>query len=349
MYFFENSCFTSEWIMTTIISKTVLRDSVENKLKGFTNLIDVIKHFNNDKVCLEYLEEQRWNGKQVCPHCSSECYIRISTRFKSEDLKDCKDYRCKTCTRKYNALTGTIFQNTKLSLQKWFIAIYKLITSKKGISSLQLSEDLGITQKSAWYMLSKIRETLKTTIDESLQINGIVEVDETYIGGKNKNRHGIKKVKKSQGRSVKTKTPIVGILSRNDKLLTFVVKDTRKDTIQPLINKHVPKSSILITDTFNAYSGLEETYNHITVKHSGRSYKTDKYFHTNSIEGFWSLLKRTITGMYHYISPKHLQRYCAECTFRYNARGLSGVDRFNNALSYCYQSVTYNKLSTCCK
>ena len=189
-------------------------------------------------------------------------------------------------------------------------------------------------------MLHRIREMLR--IKQSPLLKGTIEADETFIGGKNKNRHESKKVKESQGRSVKDKTPVFGLLN-DGSVNTEVVKDTKADTLKSIIKSMVEKGAILVTDEWNGYNGLKNDYNHQVIKHNEGKY-TKGEFHTNSIEGFWSLLKRGIFGIYHSTSPQHLKRYCDEFSYRYNTRKIDDSDRFMISLTQVDGRLTYQQL-----
>ena len=252
-------------------------------------------------------------------------------------------YKCANsqCYKKFTVLVGTFFENTKIPLSKWFITLYLATAHKKGLSSLQLSRDIDVTQKTAWFMLHRIREMLNNNAPQMLE--GTIEVDETFIGGKNKNRHANKKVKDSQGRSVKDKTPVLGLFERDGELTTKVIKDTSKKTIQPIINEKVKKDSELISDDWKAYKGLKKNFNHKVINHSQKEYVIG-HIHTNTIEGFWSLLKRGIIGIYHNVSDKHLEKYCNEFSFRYNTIDLNEQDRFDKSISQCNGRLKYKQL-----
>lgn len=303
---------------------------------NFKNLTELLDYFIEEKTCYEFLAHQIWDeGKPICPHCGGTHIYTTKSRSKLDYKKGIPEYRCskKECGKKFTATVGTIFHASKLKLRYWYAAIFLITTSKKGISSVQLSEQLRITQKAAWHLLHRIRAMFKETAPNMLK--GIVEADETYVGGKNKNRHANKKIQHSHGRSSKDKTPVVGLVERGGKVLTFVVSNTEAETIHPIMQEFVDKDCVLITDSYVSYNGLSKDYTHITVKHSENNYKTEKGLHTNTIENFWSVFKRGIIGIYHYVSPKHLHRYTTEFGYRYNNREDSGIEKFKTAIGRC--------------
>ena len=297
---------------------------------NFKSLIQVLDFFKNEETCIQYLAEQRWGGTPSCPHCGNVGAYVTNRGFK------CK---AKECQKKFTVTTGTILENTKISLRLWFATIYLATAHKKGISSHQLSRDLNITQKTAWFLLHRVREMFKISAPEMLE--GTVEIDETFVGGKNKNRHASKKAPKSQGRSHTDKTAVVGLLQRDGNVKTFVVENTNQETLHTIMLANVKPEAKIVTDSFRAYNGLSANYDHVTVKHTDGNYVTEGDDHTNCIEGFWSLLKRGIIGIYHNVSPKHLHRYCHEFGYRYNSRKVADVTRFENA----FQSVNNKRLT----
>ena len=299
--------------------------------KDFNSILELIQAFPTEQSCIDHLEELRWNGNVVSP---------FDTESKVYNCKGNK-YKCKISGKYFNVKTNTIFDNTKLPLQKWFLAIWLVTSHKKGISSLQLHRDLDITQKSAWFMLQRIRECFGN--DEETQLDNEVEVDETYVGGKNKNRHANKKVPKSQGRSAKDKTPVVGIIERGGKLTAKTVDNVKAETLTREVIRNVKESATIYSDEWLGYNSLKRIYDHSVVKHNQGQY-VDGRIHTNTIEGFWSLLKRGIFGIYHFTSKKHLQRYVDEFVFRYNTRKETEGSRFNMFLRNIENRLTYNEL-----
>jgi transposase-like protein len=211
----------------------------------FKSLPELLNYFQDEDTCVEFLKKQRWNNKPVCPHCGST----------KEHYETNRGYKCseKECHKKFSITTGTVFENTKIKLSLWYATIYMASAHKKGISSHQLSRDLGVTQKTAWFMLMRIREAMKERNPQMLI--SITQADETFVGGKNKNKHADKKVELSQGRSVKDKTPVFGLLN-NGSVNTQVVVDTKVFTLKPIIRKMVEKGSIIVTDEWGAYNGI---------------------------------------------------------------------------------------------
>jgi len=297
----------------------------------FKSLPQLLNHFKNESTCIKYLEKQRWGKKPCCPHCGCVgAYTLNDGRYK------CKD---KGCYKKFSVMVGTIFENSKVKLNLWFAAIYLATAHKKGISSLQLHRDLGVTQKTAWFMLHRIREMLREK--QSPMLSGTVEADETYIGGDQKNMH---QDKRKVGSGKEHKTPVLGMLERGGKIRTKKIGKADGKTIKPIVKREVSKNATLLTDGFGGYHGLDKHFaDHQTLNHIKGEYVRGDY-HTNNIENFWSMLKRGIYGIYHYASPKHIHRYCDEFAYRYNTRNDNDADRFTASLGRVDGKLTYKQL-----
>ena len=299
------------------------------------SVLELLQTFSTEQSCIDYLEEQRWGGIIESPFDS------LSRVYKCSKNK----YRCKNTGKYFNAKTGTMFENSKIGLRKWFLAIWLVTSHKKGISLIQLSKDVGVTQKTAWFMLQRIRGCFG--IENNNELEGIVECDETFIGGKNKNRHKDKKVKNSQGRSYKDKVPVMGMLQRGGKMNAFVVTDTKRNSIQPLVCRYVnPETTTLISDEWLGYTGLNKYYDHRIIDHSKKEYVSlqDGSVHTNNIEGSWNILKKSVSGMYNHVSKKHLQKYVDEFVYRFNLKKVSDQEKFRYLLSNSNVRTKYKEL-----
>jgi transposase-like protein len=308
---------------------------------NFKSLPQLIKYFEKEETCIKYYEKLRWNGNPVCPHCHSEKPY-VTTR----------GYKCSNneCNKKFTVKVGTIFENSKIKFQIWFAAIYLCTSSKKGISSVQLAEQLGITQKTAWFVLHRIREMLKNQAPQMLGGNGkTVESDETYIGGKEENRHTHKRRSETNpelandGSLYNKKKIVIGMVERGGKVVVKLIPNTKAENMVPFIQDNVAQGTHVCTDEASAYNQLHRLYSHSTVTHSLRVYKVGNT-HTNTIENFWSVLKRGLYGIYHQVSEKHLERYLNEFTARYNSRENSSFERFENFLTDANGGLLYKNL-----
>ncbi len=305
-------------------------------MKTFKSIVEFQKHFSSEEKCREYLEQQRWNGTPACPFCGSLNVCRFSNNRK---IFKCRE---KECRQKFSVLVGTIYQNTKIPLTKWFLATYILAVHSKGISSLQLATWLGVTQKTAWHLNHRIRAMLSNNAPELL--DGICEVDETYVGGKESNKH--KSKRKTRGGTT-GKIMVLGAVQRKGKVKTKVIPQVNIDTINDAIQGFIAPDSTMVTDEHHAYNKLHELYNHKTVNHGTKEYVRYEEIavHTNNIEGYWNILKKQINGIHHFVSAKHLQRYCDESAFRYNNRESFQDERFATALSHCNGTLPYKVLT----
>lgn len=299
--------------------------------KNFNSVIELLEAFPTEQDCINHLEELRWNGNVVSP------FDPDSTVYKCKNNR----YRCRNTGKYFNVRTSTLFDNTKVPLRKWFVAIYLVTGHKKGISSLQLSRDVDVTQKTAWFMLQRIRNCF--SIDENDKLDDEVEIDETYVGGRNKNRHSDKKIDHSQGRSTKDKAAVIGMVERGGNLIAHKIDNAQIQTLTPEVVKFVKNAATIYTDEWLGYNGLKRIYDHAIVKHNQSEYVRGR-IHTNTIEGFWSLLKRGIVGIYHFTSKKHLQKYVDEFVFRYNTRNDNEASRFNLMLANIEYRLTYKEL-----
>lgn len=286
------------------------------------SLISFILQFPDEESCVKYLEQIRWGDKVVSP------FDADSKVYKCANGK----YKCRNTGKYFDVKTGTVFSGTKIPLRKWVFAMFLFISHKRGISSCQLARDLGVTQKTAWNMLHKIRAFMKSQNNQ--QVSGDVEIDETFVGRKNKNRHKDKKVEKCQGRSFKDKSPVFGVLQRNGNVSAVVVPNTKASTLKPLIVKMIRDGSNVFTDGWE-YSGMEQ-YNQYSVDHSRSLYGLEVVTEdgevinacTNGIENVWSHFKRMVFGTYYKVSKEHLQKYVDEFVFRFNTRKISEIERF---------------------
>ena len=293
---------------------------------GFTSFAAMLTALPNDAACREYLELKRWNGTPVCPHCGivDENHYKLKVKGEFKGM-----YKCKSCKERFTVTVGTMFEGSPIPLRKWFIATYIFASHKKGISSHQLAKDLGVTQKTAWFMLHRLRQSF-TDIEPKI-LTGVVSVDETFVGGKNKNRHADKKKIGGQGGNSEDKTIVMGAMSAAGSVVTDIIVDRLSETMTEAVGRMVKKGSIIVTDEHRGYYKIKADYFHISVNHDAGAY-VNGAFTTNNIEGFWSLLKRGIIGIYHQVNPKHLQAYCNEFGFRYNSRKITDKERFDMAL-----------------
>lgn len=304
---------------------------------NFKTFPELVVYFSDEKRAWAYWEQMRWNGRPVCPHCGNERVYRI---------KEGINFKCgnKVCDQRFNARVGTFFENTKVPMSKWFVAIYIITAHKKGISSVQLAKDIGVTQKTAWFMLHRIRQMV-TNSNQIEELTGIVQVDETYVKGKLKNKSKKNRALIAEGKKEDTTTVVVGLVQSNGKGILQVVPDAKAKTLKPIIRRAIKdRKSVLVTDMAVAYNSLSSVYRaHIMVNHGEGEFARDGY-HTNTVEGFFSLLKRGIIGIYHYVSPKHLQRYCDEFSYRYNTRNVQDVQRFHDTMSSTSGRLRYAQL-----
>lgn len=298
---------------------------------NFKGLPQLLKRFPDDKTAREYFEKERWAGCPECPYCGSNKWYK---------LKDYKKYKCGDCRKIYTVTVGTVFESSTIPLNIWFAAMYLLASHKKGISSVQAAKDLGVTQKTAWFMLHRIREMAREK--EHIVLNGIVEMDETYMGRK---FHSEMKPQDfdftPSWPRIERKGCVFGMIERGGKLVVKVFEGKDSAGIKKSILKHVNKAAWIYTDDAYLYRRGLEGYKRESVTHSKREYVRGDVS-TNQIENFWGVMKRGIYGIYHQVSYKHLHRYCDEFSYRYNSRTLQDNNRFiitlgrtKGRLKYC--------------
>lgn len=302
-------------------------------LPEFKSIFDLLKAFPNEQSCIDHLERLRWNGTVVSP------FDENSKVYKCAGNK----YKCKNTGKYFNVRTNTIFDNTKIPLQKWFLALYVFSSHKKGISSHQLAKDISVTQKSAWFLLHRLRYAFDHP-NFKAAVGNIVEIDECGVGGESYNKHSNKKARNEEGRTISTKACVIGMRERGGNVVAKVVFDRTKESLLPVIYDNLKHDAVVMTDEYSAYNDLARYFQHHTVNHTAKEF-VNGMAHTNGIENFWSHLKRGIDGIYHQISREHLQAYVNEFLLRFNTRKFNTQSRFDLVLSAVTgKRLTYKNL-----
>jgi transposase-like protein len=294
----------------------------------FESLYELFEAIPDEQAAIDYFKAIRWANGEFCPYCGHDKVYGFATGKMAG-----RQWKCAQCREKFSIRVGTIFEDSKIPLRKWLAAIWFITSHKKGIASTQLAKDIDVTQKTAWFMLHRLRHAARTR-SFNRPLRGIVEADESFFGGKEHNKQLGKRGKNR-------KTPVFGLLERNGELrarplhLSMVAREVRMQ---------VEAKATLMTDNWPAYKVLDVRFNRLSVDHSKDEYARDGYIHVNSLEGFWSLLKRQIYGIHHWVSRKHLHRYVDESVWRYNRRALNEIGRMREFLTRVDGRLCYDVL-----
>src|SRR6266542_550112 len=302
-------------------------------------LVEAIRHFADPDVSLEFLASLRWPDGVTCPHCAAEKPMFLKTR---------RIWKCRSCRKQFSVKVGTVFEDSPLGLDKWLPALWLLANAKNGVSSYELARSLGITQKTAWFMLGRIRLAMESKSFEKLE--GEVEIDETFIGGKSQNMHKSRRhlPQRLGAKAGMSKTAVLGMLQRSEekggsRVRALVVEGVKRSHLIHDIESYVEECSAVYTDSLQSYRNLSARYAHENIDHS-REWAKGRV-HTNGLENFWSVLKRGIKGTYISIDPFHAFRYVGEQSFRFNLRQLTDGERFKNvARDIVGKRLTYRAL-----
>jgi transposase-like protein len=302
-------------------------------LKQFKTLADLMITFSDNQVALDHFKAVRWRNGAFCPYCGHDKVYTLKANR----------YQCAQCRYTFSILVGTVFENTKLPLKVWFGAIWLITSHPKGIASTTLARDLGITQKSAWFVLHRLRHVARTQSFNTPPMTGEVEIDETFVGGKAKNRHGRRK---GMGRGTTGMTPVIGAVERGGDVVAKVVPTgVGKPDAQRFIDQTVsPEAKLLVTDTGASYRSIEGYPQHRLINHSQGEFVRGRVY-TQTIESVWALLKRQINGTHHWVSEKHLQNYVSEMSWRMSRREMTPQERINALFAAVEGRLTYKALT----
>ena len=298
-----------------------------------TTLMEAIKHFAEPAVCVAFMARIRWEDGPECPRCQSKRSSFLTTRLM---------WKCLDCKKQYSVKVRSIFEDSPLGLDKWLCAMWMIANDKNGVSSYEIAKGIGITQKSAWFMLHRIRDAMRT--GTFAKLSGEVEVDETFIGGKARNMHAGRRAQKIHGRGPTDKAIAFGMVERGGEVRTGTVDTRKRKDLEPIIKENIQAGSAIFSDELKSYETLEGDFRHSVINHAVEYVNGN--VHTNTMENFWSLLKRGLHGTYISVEPFHLFRYLDEQAFRYNKRHVTDSDRF---VELCYnvagRRLTWNQLT----
>lgn len=300
-------------------------------MAAFNTLMELTTAIPDEAAAIAHFTAIRWKDGAFCPHCQGR---------KVYTFKDQRTHKCAECGKRFSIKVGTIFEGTKLPLRTWLMAIWMLTSHKKGIASTTLARDLGITQKTAWFVLHRLREAAATR-SFNAPLAGTVEADETFVGDKSKNKHAHKRM---GIRGTVGKATVFGMVERGGDVRMMHVPDVKAKSVQATIKEHVAPGSAVMTDEAAAFVGLQGRYSHLSVNHSAGEYVRHFTIHTKTIEGVWSQLKRQIVGIHHFVSDKHLSRYVAESEWRYDRCKLAEGVRADALIAGSNGCLTYRAL-----
>lgn len=298
----------------------------------FDTLFQMMVALPDEQAAIDHFTAIRWKNGAFCSLCGGTRVYHFS---------DQRTHKCGDCRKRFSIKVGTIFEDSKIGLRQWMMAVWLITSHKKGIASTQLAKDIGVTQKTAWFMLHRLRHAAQTQ-SFNRPLSGEVEADETFVGGKEKNKHARQRTGGKQGGA--GKAAVLGILEREGELRTGLTPNLSARTVQSAVRENVEPGSLILTDEHPSFRGLSRDYVHHTVNHSAGEYVRKFYIHTNGIESVWALFKRQIVGTHHYLSPKHLSRYLGEMTWRFNARESGEGERVNALLAQTAGRLTYKAL-----
>lgn len=296
------------------------------------SLFDLAATFPDEQSCLDHLQAIRWKDGEFCPYCGGGRIYHFSDR---------KTFKCGDCRQRFSIKVGTIFEDTKLPLRKWFMAIWLMTNHPKGIASTTLAKDLKVTQKTAWFVMHRLRHA-STTKSFNAPLKGTIETDTTFVGGKEKNKHSKDRTGGTQGGA--GKEVVLGILERDGELRAGHVPNTKGETLKSVVRDNVAFGSTVMTDEDRSFKGLKQHFDHHAVNHSAGEYVRAGSIHTNGIESVWALLKRQIIGIHHWVSPKHLDRYVQEMSWRFNRRDMQVGLRMNDLFACVEGRLKYKEL-----
>lgn len=307
----------------------------DTKIKS---LFDLFEMFPDENSAIKYFEGRRWKNGITCPLCGCKKIYSFSKPGQ---------YKCSECRKRFSIRKGSIFESSKISMRKWLAAVYLYTVHKKGLSGCQMAVDIGVTQKTAWFIIHRLNYVFEKRQNQELPLEGEIEIDETYVGGLEKNKHFDKKAKTlgldTRGRSLTVKSGLVALVQRGGSVRIFKVNGVSEDEIHPLILDNVVPGSVIHTDEWKAYNNLHYLYDHRIVNHGNKEYVSGSNY-TNTVECVFSRLKNTLKGTHHHCSPKHLHRYSAAIAVRFSFRNFTEQRLFDLVFEHCECRLTYQKL-----